>query len=205
MRIRAKHSGVSLVAWAAVIGIALAFAPESFIQGLALDQEAVRNGELWRLWTAHLVHFSRQHALIDVLVFVIVGVVVEATISRRWVAWAIMAIAPTISLGLFVWSPDLMHYRGMSGLATAMTVMAMIVVARIKPSSRPLLLLLTVAMALKFIGDVGGISPDIAGLPRDVLVEWRAHALGAAAGVAAILVSLQSKSSDTSTGAALLE
>jgi hypothetical protein len=119
------------------------------------------------------------------------------------VMWVLVIIAPAISVGLTVWSNELTHYRGLSGLATAMTVAAMCTVARAYPSSRPALALLTAAMTLKMIGDTMGISPDLAGLPLGVMVEWRAHVLGAAAGIAATCSGLMQIVQNTSTGAAL--
>jgi rhomboid family GlyGly-CTERM serine protease len=184
MFIAAAPSRRSVVVPLAATALVLALLPESLSRWLEFDRQALGNGELWRLWTAHLVHFSFQHALIDALVLGAAGFIVEKALGARATTWMLGAMAPAISIGLWCGSPELTHYRGLSGMATAMVVIAMMHLARQFPSSRPAITLLAVAMTLKVSGDALGHSPDMAGLPAGVAVEWRAHVLGAlAAGV----------------------
>lgn len=184
MQSAAKHNGAPLVALLAGACMAFALLPESFNQWLALDREAIRHGEWWRLWTAHLAHFSPQHAAIDALVCFIAGGIVEKRMGSRWIAWALAGIGPLISIGLLLWSPDLVQYRGLSGVAMALTVVAMISIAREYPAYRLAVALLAVVLAVKVVGEALEISIGFAGLPDGVLVEWRAHVLGALVGVA---------------------
>ena len=65
----------SLIGAAAVA--LLATAASRFPDLLRLDRDAVASGEVWRLWTGHLVHASRDHFVFDVgaacLLFVVLG------------------------------------------------------------------------------------------------------------------------------------
>lgn len=202
MHIGASRKRVSVVALLAGAAVALAFAPELLQQTFAFEREAVEQGQLWRLWTAHLVHFSFRHTFLDAAAFFIAGMIVEKKMGRHWVAWVLVAIAPTISLGLWLWSPELTHYRGMSGLATAMIVVAMINIARNNSSSRLVILLFAVALTFKLIGEAFGVSHGLASLDAGVVVEWRAHVLGAMAGGASMLFCGREKMTNTSIGAA---
>lgn len=184
MQIAAKHNGAPLVALLAGACMAFALLPESFNQWLALDRDAIRHGEWWRLWTSHLVHFSIWHAAVDALVCFIAGSIVEKRMGSRWIARALAGIGPMISIGLLLWSADLVQYRGFSGVAMALTVAAMIGIAREYPSHRLAVVVLAVVLAVKVVVEALGISIGFAGLPDGVFVEWRAHVLGALAGLA---------------------
>jgi rhomboid family GlyGly-CTERM serine protease len=201
MHIGVPRKHVSVVALLTVTAVALAFEPESLQQTFAFERETIEQGQFWRLWSAHLVHFSVQHALIDAAAFFIAGMIVEKKMGVHWVAWVLVVIAPTISLGLRLWSPDLMHYRGMSGLATAMIVVAMISIARNNSASRGVILLLAIAFAFKLVGEAFGVSHGLTGLDAGVVVEWHAHVLGAMTGVASMLICGREKMTNTSIGA----
>lgn len=184
MQSAAKYNGAPLIALLAGACIAFALLPESFNQWLALDREAIRHGEWWRFWTAHLVHFSPRHAAIDALVCFIAGSIVEKRMGSWWIVWGLAGIGPMISIGLLLWSPDLVQYRGLSGVAMALSVITMISIAREYPSYRLVVGLLAVVLAVKVVGEALGISTGVGGLPDDVVVEWRSHVLGALAGFA---------------------
>ena len=152
---------------------------------------ATWRAEVWRLWTAHLTHFSLQHAVTNALVCVIAGHVVENKIGARSLCAALLLIAPLISIGLLFWSPQLVQYRGLSGITMALTVAAIICLAQKYPSLRVGVALLAVIILAKLLVEVITstttpqplISVGFAGLPSGVSVEWRVHVLGVFAGL----------------------
>src|SRR5690242_17553463 len=92
----------------AAVCAALALAPDGVASGLAFDRQAILAGEIWRLWTGHLVHFSPLHALVDTAVlFLVSGIAVRET-GTRSTCLALAAGAPLISLGLLLVAPELM-------------------------------------------------------------------------------------------------
>jgi rhomboid family GlyGly-CTERM serine protease len=155
---------------------------------LAYDREAVFNGELWRLWTAHLVHFSWQHAVNDALVLFVATMLAQRLAGPRTVWYTLAIGAPAISLGLLLAVPEMSEYRGASGLAVMMSVVCG---GLLWPAaSNGIRLLLAIAgcgLAAKLVADAMGVSITLAGLPPGVAVAWQAHAFGACCAVAAIL------------------
>lgn len=84
---------------------------------LVYDRQAILAGQLWRLVTAPLVHFSVSHLCWDAVVFVAAGWAVEAGDHR---GFRLLCILAAVLPGLFFLSavPELGRYGGLSGLAT---------------------------------------------------------------------------------------
>ena len=85
------------------------------------NREAILNGELWRLVTAHFVHFSNIHLLYNVAVFGAIGWIVE---HKRYgyfrLVYLLMALS--ISTALIVLKPDMAYFGGLSGIACGSVV-----------------------------------------------------------------------------------
>jgi len=80
------------------------------------DREALLAGEVWRLLSAHLVHFSGQHLCYDLIAFSIAGSFIESYSHQKWFLLCSM-MALFISIVLFLAEPDMRYYGGLSGLA----------------------------------------------------------------------------------------
>ena len=90
------------------------------VQGLLqYERGALAGGELWRLFTQHWTHWSAEHLVWDVLVFLALGAVCELRDRRRLLlTLAVSALA--ISLALTILAPGLVTCRGLSGLDSAL-------------------------------------------------------------------------------------
>lgn len=162
---------------------------------LEFDRHAILAGEVWRLWTGHLVHYSMQHALIDLVTALVAAVIAAQSFGARRVLAALALGAPAISLGLLLVAPQCLYYRGASGLAVLLAVMAGAGLWRRAGDTRaagvglvrPALGVLAVALAAKIGAEAGGMSLGWSDLPADVIVAWQAHLLGAVAGAAAVV------------------
>ncbi|MDD4891180.1 MAG: rhombosortase [Phycisphaerae bacterium] len=89
---------------------------------LQFDRQAVAHGQLWRLATCNLVHYSAGHFWIDLLPWMLVGLLFERRLGRAWPISTGVAMA---AIGLAVWLllPGVTTYRGWSGLCnTAMAL-----------------------------------------------------------------------------------
>lgn len=84
---------------------------------LLYDRTAILQGEWWRLWTGHWVHFSGSHLGWNLAVLVCAGAWLEHLRPGRLISY-IMIGAPLISLGLLAGEPAMQTYGGLSGLAT---------------------------------------------------------------------------------------
>jgi rhomboid family GlyGly-CTERM serine protease len=89
---------------------------------LQFDRLAIANGELWRLVSAHFVHWSGEHLFWDVLALGMLGWLCEREGPMRFLAClAVSAVAiPAI---LWFAEPGMATYRGLSGLDSALFAM----------------------------------------------------------------------------------
>jgi len=92
---------------------------------LAWDRRALADGELWRLITGHLVHFSWNHLGWDLLVFAVLGGIWECSGHRYDLVASSLVAACAISLVVLVLHPDMSSYRGLSGVDSCL-VMALV-------------------------------------------------------------------------------
>jgi rhomboid family GlyGly-CTERM serine protease len=83
---------------------------------LVYDRQAVLAGELWRLWTGHLVHFSSGHLFYNLLVMAVAGCLLERGSSPRFGFFCFTA-AGLIGAALLAFKPQLRIFGGLSGLA----------------------------------------------------------------------------------------
>jgi len=157
--------------------------PESLQAALAFDREAVRWGEVWRLWGGHFVHFSPRHAALDLASLWLVSGIVE----REWggrVTVALYALAPVpISLGLLGMADNLHVYRGSSGLAALFGVAAATSLWMRASRMRPVIIGLGIAVVLKCLVDASAVAVDSSG----TVIAWQAHVLGGLLGAVVAL------------------
>lgn len=82
---------------------------------LLYDRVAIQQGEVWRLVSGHLVHFTPTHLMGDAFVFGVVGALIERRRGGQ-VAVLYLAMAVVIGIGLFVLESGLARFGGLSGL-----------------------------------------------------------------------------------------
>ena len=128
-------------AWLASLATALSWALSSGAASLqtncALTQDDVVHGELWRLWTGHLVHFGPAHLRGDLLAFFVWAALLEA--ESRAALWRILlVVAPLLSLAVLFYCPTLAEYRGLSGLDCSLVVALILLRGVAKPRVRGL-------------------------------------------------------------------
>ena len=175
-----EQSGRRLVAACPFLLLALAASvatlwPDAFL----LTRGGLANGEVWRLWTGHLVHASGAHFLIDVGA----GLVL-LFLAREWkfLFWA----APVASLAILAAEPGLDAYCGLSGLLHGWTILAAAGVAADRRSNavRVCATLLAIAVLAKAACEATlGISLFTTDDSMGVPTVQAAHFIGALLGV----------------------
>lgn len=169
-----------------LLGLALGGEPGAMV--LRYEREAVLEGQVWRLLTAHLVHADWAHLAWNVAGLVLVFALFAGEYSRH--DWLLVMLASTaaIDLGFLLLEPDLAWYVGLSGVLHGVTAAGL--VAWLRERRDPL----TIGVAAIFVGKLAwehlrGALPFTAGTLA-VPVIHEAHSYGAIGGALAALVLL---------------
>jgi rhomboid family GlyGly-CTERM serine protease len=113
-----KEIGIVLPLFTAVIiGIALlVFLVPSLAGWLVYDRREIWAGQVWRLFTGNLVHFSQSHLVFNLLVFGVVGWAIE---RRGYGGFRLFCLLSACAIGVasYTLSPDMAQYGGLSGIA----------------------------------------------------------------------------------------
>jgi rhomboid family GlyGly-CTERM serine protease len=108
---------LSIVAAACVI-----FAWPQLGEIMIYRRTALQAGEVWRLWTGHLVHFSGSHLLLDAVIFAGGGIWLE-WVAPRLARWFFLLAPAVISIALYVREPAMEWYAGLSGMDVGVLVL----------------------------------------------------------------------------------
>jgi rhomboid family GlyGly-CTERM serine protease len=85
---------------------------------LIYDRAAIMHGEIWRLMSANLVHFSPAHLLYNLIAWLIAGTIIELRAYRLFPALC-LASSIFISITLILLESELHNYAGLSGMVSA--------------------------------------------------------------------------------------
>lgn len=98
---------------------------------LEYDREAILHGELWRLVTGNLVHWSAEHFVLDVGAFIVLGLLYEPPFKRARMAFGSFLLFDALAIGaaMFALLPDMNVYRGLSGVDSGAFAAALFVEA----------------------------------------------------------------------------
>lgn len=176
-----KTLRVSLLLMLTCVGFAML--PDSTTQYLSLDRGAIAGGEIWRLWTAHLTHFSWRHMWVDSWALFVMSVLIERELGCGTFARWLLIAAPSLSLTLLLAAPDLAEYRGASGLCMMLAVVLGASIWHRNCVTRGLVSMLVICGIAKTLLEMFWQAPNISALPSDIAIVWQAHVLGAGCGV----------------------
>lgn len=185
-----RYSPIRQAAWTWAVALAAVivhFVPDA-APWLQYDRQAVLAGAWWRGLTAHLVHWNTEHLVWDLLMFVVLGYLIERQ-SRGRLLWLWLGSAAAISGFVWIARPDVATYRGLSGIDTALfvylAVMLVVHAVQHRQFGRGLaagMLLTGLAGKLFFESATGGtLFVNSAAAGFGVVIE--AHLLGAAVGM----------------------
>lgn len=121
------------------------FALPSLAAQLQYDRAAIAAGEVWRLVSGHLVHYSPDHFFWDVLAFGLLGVACERRSRTRFLI-CVSASAFAISSAVWCWLPGMSAYRGLSGVDSALMALLAVELCAEGIRSRRLQQLMSVAV-----------------------------------------------------------
>ena len=102
-------------AWSVALLAIIIQAIPSLRTTLVYERAALADGQLWRVWTGHLVHFGWPHLVVDAGLLIIVGWFGE----RRYPAftrWGLLFMPPFISAAIWYFDPTMQRYAGLSAV-----------------------------------------------------------------------------------------
>ncbi|MBE0486996.1 rhombosortase [Marinobacter sp.] len=127
--------------------------PDSYLQ---YQSDVDRSGESWRLITAHFVHLDWLHLLLNLSGLWLLWLLVGGTFSGdQWVL-VVVLLSLSITGGLWVFSPEVGWYVGLSGLLYGMLAAGLVVAIKALRSSFTLVFILVLLKAVydSFYGPV---------------------------------------------------
>lgn len=170
-----------MLLYLSVLALALfciALLPSDWQSALEYRRELILHGEIWRLWSGHLVHFGRAHAFYDGAAFIVMVWALHRLGYREW--QRLLGVAPVISLGLLWLQPGLESYRGLSALDMTLFACCLRLGWNQHPRMRTGFVLLAMLLAVKLASDAFGLRAT--SLPDGVDVAVSAHLLGVVLG-----------------------
>src|SRR5947209_1606633 len=169
------------------VTLAALCAAASLVPAAALeyDRGRVAAGEVWRLLTGQLVHWTPRMALFDLGMLLGLGAWLEMRGDRRLAIMALALGGGLTALAVDALSPGLLVYRGSSGLASALFVLAAVRVAESRDPWTRVLAKAAVALFLAKAGceAVAGQALFAGPLPPGVGVVPLVHLLGGLGGL----------------------
>ena len=110
----ARYGAALLAALGVILG--LCASGESGREALRYQRVALAHGQWWRLLTAHLMHLSIAHALLNSAGLVLLWMLFAREFpARRW-AWILLTSSAAIDAGLWFLRPAVDWYLGASGV-----------------------------------------------------------------------------------------
>lgn len=164
---------------------------------LQYQRIGLEKGQLWRLFSAHLVHLGWAHALMNIVGLGLVIALFAMRTSARILLLLLVIPALSVDLGLWCLHPEIQWYVGLSGALHGL--LAGLLLLQWTSWNRRylwLILLLSVKLAWEYIAGPLPVTGDIAGGP----VVSQAHLFGALGGaLAAAVISVMNRRSVLNT------
>ena len=89
---------------------------------LEFDRQRILSGEIWRIWTGHLVHTNNSHFAQNIVASIIIYFTFFTAIKLSELLLYSFVFAALISVTLLCIYPSLGWYNGLSGLLHALAV-----------------------------------------------------------------------------------
>lgn len=112
------------------------------------DRNRVLTGDIWRLFTGHLVHFSWSHIAYNIVLLAFAGSWLER-MNRSQYLWLVTLTVMASSLYFLIMLPDQERYGGLSGLASATVVYLSLYEIRYRRNARLIWYAVLILFAVK--------------------------------------------------------
>jgi len=171
--------------WATVVvavAALLVFGNPRLFDVFIFQRSLIFSGQVWRVWTGHIVHFGPSHLAWDLAVFLPAGCWLES-LRPRCARWLYLLGPVIISAVLLVFDPTLERYAGLSGLAMGTLVLLAIIQSTNKNESPWIWLGVLLLAAAKIVIELRQGAPLLVSDFANVRNVPLAHLSGAACGL----------------------
>lgn len=110
-------------------------AADWLLEFLQFDRTAILDGQIWRVLTGNLVHWSTEHFLLDVGAFLFVGWLFERSMGKVY-PWILLAGGLLVGVAVLMFLPEMATYRGLSGIDSGQFAAALCIEARLARRKR---------------------------------------------------------------------
>jgi rhomboid family GlyGly-CTERM serine protease len=161
----------------ATLILTLLAAAAALVDGSALELQ--RGGAAWRAFTCHLTHWTYEQLAWDGLVFLGLGLA-SARKDSAAVHATLLASAIAVPCAVLLFAPEVIAYRGLSGIDSALFALVLVMHAR----NNPAVVLCAAGFALKIAFEMTtGATVFVSGLGPGVQPVPVAHVAGATVGL----------------------
>ncbi len=171
----------------ALVSIILAISEPYSQELLAYQRYLITDGQIWRLFTGHFLHTNSIHLLLNLAGLLLLWALHGHYFSNKRYAAIWGALTLGTAIGLYLFSSNLIHYVGLSGVLHGLFVIGAYYDIRHKLKSGWLLLLVVLAKVLH--EQVFGAGQQIANL-IEANVAIDAHLFGVMSGLLVVLFHL---------------
>ncbi len=196
-----KHSLIVLIITLLSV---IAFAGETFIgetvsYALVYQRPLITQGEVWRIFTGHLLHTNGFHLLLNLAALCMLWALHGHFYTIKNYTALFLFCAISTSLGIYYYNPELIQYVGLSGVLHGIFVFGAIMDIKSNDKSGYLLF---IGVWLKIAHEqIYGASSDVSDL-IEASVAIDAHLWGAVGGllfsIVYLVVRIKEKASNTS-------
>ncbi|MFK7730026.1 MAG: rhombosortase [Pseudomonadales bacterium] len=166
------------------VSVGLQLLPHDWQLLLRFERAGFASFELWRLLSGHLIHLSWNHLLLNAAGLILLAILFESAWQAKDVVFGGAFSALSISLGIYLWFPDVGWYVGLSGVLHAWFAIACI---RLWPAQRGFASILLFALLTKLVFEnIVTPATDTGWLGGEVIEQ--AHLLGASSGLLYALI-----------------
>jgi rhomboid family GlyGly-CTERM serine protease len=177
-----KHSlTVFIIAILSIIAFASeVFIGETITDTLVYQRELITQGEVWRLFTGHLLHTNGFHLLLNLAALIMLWALHGRFYSIKNYTALFLLCASSTSMGIYYNTPELTQYVGLSGVLHGIFVFGAIMDIYNKDKTGYLLF---IGVWIKIAHEqIYGASSDVSNL-IEASVAVDAHLWGAVGGI----------------------